>query len=213
MTFHRAGRRPPPSLVAAAAMLCGLAGVVGCGTSRPARLVPPSLDPVGAARAAMKLADADADGMLTDDELARVPGLRAIRGPLDADADGRLSAAEIEAWLRRIKKSRIAIGPCNFQVTQRGKPLANVAARMVPEPFMGRGMQAAEGESDAEGFVNPTIPGSRYHGVNCGLYRVELTGKGADGKPLPAKYNTETTLGIAVGGGLPADITPTLSLD
>jgi hypothetical protein len=48
-----------------------------------------------------------------------------------------------------------------------------------------------------------TIPGGEYPGVNCGLYRVEITGKGNDGKPLAAKYNSQSALGVAVGGMLP----------
>lgn len=45
--------------------------------------------------------------------------------------------------------------------------------------------------------------GCPHPGVHSGVCRVELTGKGNDGKPLAAEYNTSSTLGAAVGGLVP----------
>jgi hypothetical protein len=74
-------------------------------------------------------------------------------------------------------------------------------------------MQPAEGTTDASGGVSPSIPGSRYPGVNCGVYRVEITGSLPGGKPIPAKYNAATTLGLAVGNGLPFESPVVFRLD
>ena len=44
-----------------------------------------------------------------------------------------------------------------------------------------------------------------FSGVHCGMYRVAVTKNGLDGKEsVPAKYNTETTLGLEVAPDVPA---------
>ncbi len=195
--------------------VAGLASLVttGCGPSGPPRVPAPPLNAAQVTWAIMSLADTNGDGVLDSDELAKVPSLKPIRSELDTSSDGKLSAAEIEAWLTRIAESRMAVGIGAFKVTQKGRPLANVAVKLVPEPFMGGGMKAAEGETDSRGVVNPTIPGSEYHGVHFGLYRVELVGNGADGKPLPEKYNTVSEIGIGFGLFDDQAFWPELSLD
>jgi hypothetical protein len=177
--------------------------MAGCGPSRPARITPPGLDVAAVTAAVMARADTDGDGRLTKQELERVPALVAPLAALDADADGQLSAAELRAWLEEVKASRVAITSLNASVTHKGKPLSGAAIRLVPESFMGGRMKAAAGVTEAGGDAILTIPDSPYPGVHCGLYRVEITGAGHDGKPLPARYNTESTLGLAVGGRVP----------
>lgn len=175
----------------------------GCGPSRPKRVMPPALNPAEVAKAVLQLADADGDGGLSRQEAERVPGLAAGFVRLDADGGGGISAAEIEDWLTAVKASRVALTSLIVTVSQNGKPLRDVTVRLVPEDFMGGKMQSAEGTTDSGGCTMLAIPGSPYPGVNCGLYRVQITGNGVNGRPLPARYNTETTLGAAVGGVLP----------
>lgn len=205
VTNVRSGRG---ALVVAAALV-----VSGCGLGQPKRLAAPALDSASVTRSIMEVADANGDGLLSIEELGHVPGLKTIAGSLDQDKDGTLRAAEIENWLAGIKASRVAIGPGSFTVTRGGEPLANVTVTLIPDPVMGEGMSAAEGVTDDQGRVNPSIPGSLRRGVNYGLYRVQLTGRGADGESLPPKYNTATELGIAIGGDVPGDVTLVLSLD
>jgi len=190
-----------------------LVAMAGCGPSRPARITPPRLDVAAVTAAVMAHADTDADGRLTEPELARVPALAAALAMLDADADGRLSAAELRAWLEKVKASRVAITSLSASVTLKGKPLSGAAIRLVPEAFMGDGMKAATGVTEAGGNAVLTMPDSPYPGVQCGLYRVEITGTGHDGKPLPARYNTASTLGLAVGGRVSEDGTAAFSLE
>jgi len=58
-----------------------------------------------------------------------------------------------------------------------------------------------------------TTTTSLVTGVRSGLYRLGITGKrGAKGKAIPSQYNTETTLGLAVGG-LPGPQTRTINLE
>jgi hypothetical protein len=165
---------------------------VGCGPGRPARIVAPALDPAA-------VADAAAAG----DGLDTLPALAESRGTLDTDGDARVSRDELAAWLEQVRDSKVAITSVAVQVTHKGRPLAAAQVKLVPEACMGGGIKEAGGTTDESGVALVTIPGSEYPGVNCGLYRVEISGTGNDGKALPAQYNTASTLGVAVGGMLP----------
>lgn len=185
-----------------AAVLLALV-VAGCGPSRPSRIEPPALDPEAVTVAVLAKADANGDGVIAKAELSGVPALAAAVADLDEDADGGVSRAELRQWLDQVKESRIAITSLAGEVRHLKRPLADATVRFVPESVMGGGMQAAEGVTDVEGRFAATIPGAKYPGVNCGLYRVEITGQGNDGKPLAGRYNAQSTLGAAVGGRLP----------
>ena len=180
-----------------------LAAAGGCGSSPPKRLVPPALEPRAVLAAIMKTADEDTNGSIDRHEIVRIPGLASALEFLDTDSSGDLSAAEIKSWLDAVKDSRVAIISLSVGVRLKGKPLGNVSVRLVPEPCMGNGPTIAEGRTDATGNATVSIPGSRYAGVNCGIYRVEIAGTGADGMPLPARYSSASELGAAVGGPLP----------
>lgn len=195
------------------ASVLGVSLALGCGAGQPKRLPAPAIDPDKITRAIMDIADSDGDGVLTSGEFTKVPSVGAIVRQLDGNGDGAVSSGEIANWLTRLKESRVAIGSGVFEVIHKGRPLANVQVTLVPESFMGGGMQVAQGVTDAGGIVNPTIPGSPHHGVNYGLYRVELRGQGTDGAPLPANYNTATTLGIGLGEFMDAGFCPSLSFD
>lgn len=196
-TPHTARAPVVPTLVACVLFLSG------CGPGRPARIVPPALDPSAVTAAILAKADANNDGVLTASERTAIPALATVAAQLDADRDGRLSQEELRGWLESVRDSKVAITSFTAIVTHLGKPLANVAVKLVPEPFMGPEMRAAEGVTDASGAASVTIPGSKYPGVNCGLYRVEITGRGNGGQMLPPHYNTKTELGTAVGNMLP----------
>lgn len=182
---------------------CAVLLIFGCGPARPARVIPPSLDPAAVAAAAIAAADTDGDSAVDAEEIRTVPALAAALKQLDTDGDGKLTVAELRSWLETVQKSRVAITSFTATVSHKGKPLADATVRLIPEPFMGDGMQRGEAVTDAAGNAVPTIRDSKYPGVNCGLYRVEIEGTGVDGKLLPARYNTESTLGVAVGGLLP----------
>lgn len=194
--------------------VCGAAAVaMGCGSGRAARVIAPWLDPKAVTSAIMTAADGDGDGILRGAELDTVPALAAAVESLDTNADNALSAEELVAWFQKVKESRVAITSLAATVTHKGRPLADATVRLVPEACMGRDTKAAEGRTDKDGSTMITIPGSTYPGVNCGLYRVEITGTGADGNPLPAAFNTSSKRGVAVGGALPANGMVRFSLD
>jgi hypothetical protein len=163
----------------------------GCGPSRPARIPAPPLDPAAVAAAA------------SSGDLNKLPAIAAGRIVLDTDKDKKVSQAELVKWLEEVRDSKVAITSIAVQVSHKGKPLSNAEIRLVPEACMAGGIKEASGKTDQAGMSMVTIPGSEYPGVNCGLYRVEIKGNGNDGKPLAAKYNSQSTLGVAVGGMLP----------
>jgi hypothetical protein len=191
--------RPPMLALTAAVLLCPLGG---CST-RPARVPAPRIDPAAIAAAVFEKADADRDGRLRGAEQQTVPSIAMAAGTLDADGNGGVTREELASWLEAVRDSRVAVTSLEVIVTQRGRPLAAATVRLVPEPFMGAEVKAAEGVTDAGGVAAVTIPDAKYPGVNCGLYRVEITGAGNDGKPLPEGENKATRLGVAVGAGIP----------
>jgi hypothetical protein len=176
--------------------------LTGC-SNRPARVPAPRINPQAIMAAVFEQADTNGDGSLRGQEQQTVPAIAAAAARLNADADGAVSREELRAWLEAVRDSRVAITPLEVVVAQRGRLLAGVMVRLVPEPLMGGEVKAAEGTTDADGVAAVTIPDATYPGVNCGLYRVEITGTGTDGKPLPGRVNTATMLGVAVGAGVP----------
>ena len=69
----------------------------------------------------------------------------------------------------------------------------------MPEKFMGASYPSGTGVSEAGGAVSPTVPvkGDAPTGMPYGWYRIEVT---KEGETIPAKYNTETTLGACIAG-------------
>jgi len=176
--------------------------VSGCGPSQPARIPAPALDPAAVATAAAANGDLD-----------KLPAIAFARSALDADKDKKVSQSELVKWLEEVRDSKVAITSVAVQVLHKGKPLSGAEIRLVPEACMAGGIKEASGTTDQSGMSMVTIPGSEFAGVNCGLYRVEITGNGNDGKPLPAKYNSQSTLGVAVGGILPEQGMASFELD
>lgn len=188
-----------PPIFKLASIACLLAGC----SNRPARVVAPQIDPQAIAETVFKVADTDRDGSLRAAEQQVVPAIGTAAGRLDADGDGAVTREELLSWLDATRDSRVAITSLVVVVTHRGRPLKAATVRLVPEPFMGGEVQVAEGVTDTDGSAAVTIPDAKYAGVHCGLYRVEITGTGNDGKPLPERVNAATTLGMAVGVGVP----------
>lgn len=183
--------------------LSTLVVLAGCGPGRPARVAAPAVDPAAVATAVFAAADGDRDGRLVGRETVVVPGIATGMGVIDGDGDEAVSRSELVAWLEEIRRSRVAITGFEVSVRRRGRPLAGVTVRFVPEQCMGGGMAAAEAITDADGVAKPTIAGSRYPGANSGLYQVEITAPGSDGRPVSSRSGAAEPWGAAVGGGLP----------
>jgi hypothetical protein len=148
----------------------------------------------------MALYDRNNDGYLDAEELERCPALKGCLKELDKDGDGRLSEREIADRLATYRDSKIAVLSVRCRVTLDGEPLAGATVTFVPETFLGPAVQEAVGVTDEQGSAVMRRPNKKLDGMNCGLYRVEVSKKDGDGaETIPAKYNKLTTLGAEVG--------------
>jgi hypothetical protein len=167
----------------------------------PSRVMPPSIDPGGAAAEAIELYDADGDGFIAGAELDKAPGLKAAMATLDTDKDGKVSADEIQARIEFWQGTQFGAYLVECNVTLNGQPLEDAIVTFDPEPFLADEIQAGEGISSFSGIAYPTIPKEKRDtadtppGVRLGFYRVRIS-KVVNGKEtVPAKYNSESTIG------------------
>lgn len=169
--------------------------------SGPTTIKPPSISASGAASAAMKQYDTNGDGFLSADELEKAPSLKEALGTLDTDKDGKISYDEIEARIKVWQGTQIGVMLVKCQVKLNGTPLQGAMVQFEPEDFMGGAILAGDGETDEFGFCSPRIPKEKRPykdmpgGLQTGFYRIRVS-KMVNGKEsIPAKYNTDTTLG------------------
>jgi hypothetical protein len=167
--------------------------VVGCSSPPPRVVAEPVVSNAGAA--AIEAHDADKDGLLSEQELLKAPGLKAGFKMADANLDGKLSAAEIDARVAAWTKSKAGRMTVACNIFQHGMPLADAEVRFVPESFLGSALPTATGKTSGQGMAMPTAPKADAQGVPPGYYRVEIYSANND---IPAAYNTATTLGVEV---------------
>jgi hypothetical protein len=146
---------------------------------------------------AVAMFDADKDGRIDGAELDKCPGLKAALSRVDPANQGvtaDMIAARIKAW-KDCKVGRMSV---SCRVTHNGQPLAGAEVKFVPEKFLGAEIKPATGKTDQNGMAMMSVqtkgPGDPP-GVPPGFYRVEVTSPSLN---IPAKYNTETTLGQEV---------------
>ena len=180
---------------------CGLAILVvaalamtGCSRS-PSRIHPPSIDANAAGRQAVSQYDLDGDGRISGDELERAPALKAALARLDTDGDGAVTADDVTARVRAWQESRVGRMSAAMTILANGRPLEGAIVTLDPEEFLGPNIQPATGLTEPDGMVMPSIEvrGNEPPGVAPGFYLVRVTKMGMN---IPARYNTETTLGI-----------------
>ncbi len=164
----------------------------------------PPMDPAAAASAALAEYDANKDGALSEVELEKCPGLKASLTWIDSNKDRRLSADEIAARVRGYQADRAGLLTLIVQFTLDGRPLKDADVTLVPEKFMGSGVQPAHATTDAGGGCQFRMEGMQYAGVHPGVFRIVISKKDAAGKEtIPTKYNAETTLGVEARNGNP----------
>ena len=192
------------------ARVCGLCGIlllsalVGCGPA-VALWVLPELPASDAASKAMELYDANHDGFLDEKELEKAPGLRAAIKEVNTAHNGKISQQEIAARIQSWADSRAGRVTFTCRVLRNGKPLVGAKVQFVPERFLGDAIQSGSGKVSKSGVatINSPYPDDpKVGGLSPGFYRVLIT---KDGEKIPAKYNTETTLGAEAANGSQAD--------
>ncbi len=178
----------------------------GCSRG-PTPVKPPYIDPAAASREAMELYDANHDGQLSDKELEACPGILMHRDIYDTDHDGKISREEIEDRIRKLRASRVGLTRLGVQVRMDGRPLAGATVKLVPEKYLGSDIKGAVGITGPAGSASLSIPDEdlppAQHGltgVHYGTYKVEITHPTIK---IPAKYNTQTTLGYETERGNP----------
>jgi hypothetical protein len=92
-------------------------------------------------------------------------------------------------------------------VTYNGSPLADAKVVMEAEPYLGSDIQSAEGVTTGYGQATVGMPADKVPAdlknmklIQYGTFKVRITHPKIN---LPAKYNTETTLGYETIPGEP----------
>jgi hypothetical protein len=175
----------------------------GC-SGRPGRVRPPKVDADAAATKAIEQLDKDANGQLSEAELQAAPGLLSAKERYDADHSGALSQEEIAAGIRRWSEGKFGAAAVAYTVQLDGRPLPGAQVKAIPEAFLGDAIKPATG---VEGYLAvapedrpPNAP--KLPLILPGLYRIEITHPTAK---IPAKYNSQTTLGLEVSADLSFD--------
>ena len=175
----------------------------GC-SRRLSRVYPPSIDASSAAAKAVEMYDADGNGAMSGAELDKCPGLKAALAKIDGSGQGKITAEKIAARIKQWQETGIGRMQLFCTVLRNGKPLAGAEVKFVPEKFLGDEIKTASGKTNSRGRAALSVATSSRAdppGVALGLYRVEIS---KAGESIPAKYNSETTLGQEVAVDCPA---------
>lgn len=170
----------------------------------PSRVAQPTISPSGAGSAAIAEYDKNGDGIISGDELNAAPALKAALPRLDSNNDGGVSADEVAGRVSAWIKMQSGMTSVRMHFTLDGQPLAGATVVLEPEAFLGDQVKTAVGTTNQFGDVSPsikpedrpdpTLPG----GAHFGLYKVRVS-KMVNGKEtIPARFNTQTTLGQEV---------------
>lgn len=185
-------------LVSLSAGALAMAFMSGC-VNRTPSVRAPSYQANIISSTAFELLDSNKDNKLDEKELALAPGLKAALGRIDSNRDGAISIEELEARIAEYQKANVGLRNETYTFTLNGAPLNDASVVFVPETFFADYVQGSEGLTGSNGNTSVKITGNKMRGMTCGMYRVSVSKKDASGKELlPAKYNTETTLGYEV---------------
>lgn len=175
---------------------------VGC-SGHSGRLSPPNIDAAAAAAKLIAQYDTSKNSAIDGAELDRVPAVKSALSKYDPNGDRQVSADEIAARIELWQIVPVASMPISCTVRRGSRPLPNAKVVLEPEaPFAGQ-LLRAEGTTDSGGFAQLAIhpdgeQRQSVNGVQCGLYKVRITASLGGGRELPAKYNTNTQLGMEV---------------
>jgi len=179
-----------------------LFAAAGCGW-QPSGVSAPNVNPATAAKEAISEFDTTGDGALSRDELAACPGLLSVFDAYNTDGNDGLSAGEIEAGINRWAGGKMGLTQITCKVLSGGRPVPQATVRFVPEPFLTAALSPGEGTTNAQGLAGlgatdkSFLPKNLSHMklMQPGIYRVEISHASAK---IPAKFNTDTTLGVEI---------------
>jgi hypothetical protein len=170
----------------------------GC-SERGGRANPPKYSS-GAGSVALAHYDSNQDCGISGQEYHRVPALLASLHQVDVNNDGKITADEIDARIKSWLDSRVGESAVRCLVLLDGTPLHNADILFEPEAFLGPHVQPAYGKTGTAGIAGISVAKEhladpRFAGVANGWYKIRIT---SDTITIPARYNTETTLGCEV---------------
>ncbi len=174
---------------------------MGC-SKRPSKVVGADVDPVSAAARAIQSLDKSGDGAVDAAELAACPPLLQSLASVDANSDGAVSVDELQKRLAALFGSGSALTNFDCTVILAGRPLGGATLKLTPVEWLADSLVPAEGVTDDQGIVRPTIGDEHLPDklkgaplVHPGLYRVEITHAQST---IPPRYNTATELGAEI---------------
>lgn len=151
--------------------------VVGCqgGGGADRFILARDLNPDDVAGRAMQAFDADGNGQLDANELAKSPALHSARTRLDADKNGSVSSVEIADRYRKYQQQSDLTAP-NVSLVKARNPVSGATVVLRPASFVGEDLPEFQGVTDETGqvafdlsqFARPSLP--------IGLYDVEVSG-------------------------------------
>ncbi len=193
-----------------------IVGAIGC-SQGPRSIQPPKVNASAAATAAIEQYDRNGDGKLSKDEWRLSPDLTAVAAEYDQNGDGELTSEEIANGVAAWQQTGIGARSVPFEVRWKGQPLAGATVRLEPASFLGGAVKGASGQTSVAGSgqFNMTAEDRPKNAPNMplmqpGLYHVIVTHPSIK---IPAKYNTETTLGIEITSANPGSVGVKWSLD
>jgi len=136
--------------------------------------------------------DANKDSKISGDEFERCSSLKAIARNGEVTADTLVNLFNL--W-QKGDIGRVNVG---IRIVRNGQPLAQASVKLAPEKFMGTDIQPATGTTNGNGVTALSVPVAQAgvpRGASLGFYRIEVT---KDGESIPAKYNAESVLCLAV---------------
>ena len=176
--------------------LAAVTTAIGC-FGGPKRASTPDWNVEAITDGCMQQCDEDGDGFISSQELKNAPGLKYCWQQLDTDGDKKLSRAEVLQRFQDYDQLGGGYQSLTCFVMLNGRPLGDAQLRLVPEPFLADYIGEAIGEvyDENTGIASVESVGEEggEFGVRSGMYLVEITSPSVQ---IPAKYNTETTLGV-----------------
>jgi hypothetical protein len=175
----------------------GLAGCSSSESNNPAEAPAPKYDPDAVTKAILAAFDKDNSGSLEPGEVnPACPALHQAFAAIDGSRDRKLSAEElrkrVEAYAA-VDSGTVSVGCI---VTLDGAALEGATVTFVPEACMGEAVKPAVAKTNVVGHCDQfTIDGKPHRGPAPGLYKIQVT---KDGATIPARFNTQTTLGREV---------------
>jgi hypothetical protein len=155
----------------------------------------------------MELYDANHDEKLTEVELVKCPGVLVSMKKYDANNDKAIDAAEFEERLMQLLRTKRGATQLACNIMYKGEPLSGATVNLEPEPYLGEEIRAAEGITTNSGradvgmapeFAPAALKNRKL--IHYGTFKVRVTHPTIQ---IPAKYNTDTTLGYETIPGQP----------